>query len=181
MFKTNRNTGNVFNDNRKRFDEHHGSVQPDSGIKLKKEISEEGRALQKDLLEALKNTPKDKRKLRVITYKNGYQITENLISLDGTSAFEHARRNLAKLIKHQKTDQTIGWDNGHVKVLVEKYWEVPKGYFEKYPEKKEKFYIFGHTDEKQLVTTFHIQDRNTGKSIKNSSIYGKIVKDDWND
>lgn len=175
------NDGHVYNDDKKHSDTHHGSVTPETGIKLKKEISPEGRALQKELMEALKNTPKDTRKLRVITYKNGYQLTHNIIAMDGISSFEHARRDLAKLVKNQKVDQTIGWDNGHVQVIVEKYWEVPKGYFEKFPEKKEKFYIFGHTDEKQLVTVFHIRDRKTQKLIRNGFIYGKIVRDDWND
>lgn len=35
VFKTNRNTGNVFNDNKKRSDAHHGSVKPESGVKSK--------------------------------------------------------------------------------------------------------------------------------------------------
>lgn len=37
-FKTNRKTGNVFNDNKKRSDEHHGSVKPDSGIRMDKKV-----------------------------------------------------------------------------------------------------------------------------------------------
>lgn len=35
VFKTNRKTGNVFNDERKRSDKHHGSVKPDTGLKVK--------------------------------------------------------------------------------------------------------------------------------------------------
>lgn len=32
-FKTNRKTGNVFNDTKKRSDKHHGSVKPKTGLK----------------------------------------------------------------------------------------------------------------------------------------------------
>lgn len=113
--------------------------------KKKRVLTPEEKQLRADILESYKLTPKDKRKLEVIYYKNGNEIQESHLSFDRkTSNFESARKDLQKRLKNQKTNShTVGWVRNGVTVYRDKTSDLQFDWLKKHPEQFEKFKKYG--------------------------------------
>jgi len=125
-----------------------------------------------------RDNPANGRAGQVVTFKGTKQLNSiHLSGIKGQSHFDSYRNHLIIAQKKLRIGSgSYGWiTSNDVEVIVEKLYDVPPKYFEKYPEEKDDYYNYLHAKRRCVVTKFFIQPKNGKRKV--SIQYGKLEKD----
>ena len=132
----------------------------------------------KETIKENRDNPANARAGQVVTFKGTKQINSiHLSGIKGQSHFDSYKKHLITAQKKLRVGSgCYGWiTSNDVEVVVEKIFELPPKYFDKYPEEKEDYYKYMHAKRRCVVTKFYIQKKNGERKVYEH--YGELVKD----